>query len=814
METVLNDLRFAVRTLAKRPTFTVVAVLVLAVGIGATTTIQVWMRAALFQPLPAVPAQGDLVVVAADRSNGTESYFGLSYPEFLEASRQVAGSMALMVQTERAWSLERSDGPERVWGSFVSRNFFDVLGVHAALGRTFSPGDEGLAPAGQEVVISDALWRRAFGASPAAIGRSVVLNGRSLTLLGVMPKHFQGSEGGLQLDLFVPINCPDSGTLGAPRLDARDNPWLQPMGRLSPHVSRTRAESALRAAMQQIGAEHPEVKRTRAPSLYPLWRAPGGGAEFLGPALFALGGLALAVLLVASTNVAGMLLARSTERQREIAIRMSMGAPRTRVVRQLLTESLALAGLAGLAGVGVAAVTSGLLNAFVPPIGVPIAIDTRLDTLAVGTATLVAFATTFVFGLAPALHASRVDVAGTLKAAGRGTTASRSRARLRSGLVAGQLALSLLLLVCAGLFAQSYRAVRGFAWGFDPAGVLLASVDPASQGYDLARQSRFCRELVGRLEALPGVTGATLAKRAPLSTGGISWGDLEVDGYQPAPDEKVTAYAEVVAPGYFSTLGIPLAKGRELSFADDAAGGAVVVINETVAARYFGGRDPVGARLVFWGRPRTVVGVARDVKLRRLTDTAVPVLFLPTQQVTTRHLTIMVRATGDPAVLAAAVRREVAALDPRLPTFDVRTLTAHLGLQSMPQRLGGSLAGVFGLVALLLATVGLYGVVAQVVAQRTHELGVRMALGATRGHVVTLVLRRAAWMTGAGIAVGLLVALVAGRALRSVLFGVTGLSLGSFAVAGAVLIGAMLVACLLPASRAARLDPARALRCE
>ncbi|MGV8039996.1 MAG: ABC transporter permease [Thermoanaerobaculaceae bacterium] len=813
METVLNDLRFAFRMLAKRPAFTVVAVLVLAIGIGATTTIQVWMRATLFRPLPAVPAQGELVVVAADRSNGTESYFGISYPEFLEASRSVADTMGLLVQTERAWSLERSDGPERVWGSFVSRNFFDVLGVHASLGRTFNAGDEGLAPAGQEVVISHALWKRAFGGAPDAIGRNVVLNGRSLTLLGVMPERFKGSEGGLQLDLFVPVNCPDSGALGAPRLDARDNPWLQPMGRLAPGVGRARAESALRAAMQRIAAEHPEVKRDRGPALFPLWRAPGGGAEFLGPALLALGGLALAVLLVASTNVAGMLLARSTGRQREIAVRMSVGAPRARVIRQLLTESLVLAGLAGLAGVGVAALTSGLLNAFVPPIGVPIAIDTRLDPLAVATATLVAFATTFVFGLAPALHASRVDVAGTLKAEGRGTTASRGRARLRSALVVAQLAFSLLLLVCAGLFAQSYRAVQGFAWGFDPSGVLLASVDPASQGYDLARQARFCRELVQRLEALPGVAGVTLAKRAPLSTGGISWGDLEVDGYQPSPDEKLTAFAEVVAPGYFSTLAIPLAKGRELTFADDAASGAVVVINETVAARYFRGRDPVGARLVFWGRPRTVVGVARDVKLRRLTDAPAPVLFLPTQQVAARHLTIMVRG-GDPAALAAAVRREVAAVDPRLPTFDVRTLEAHLGLQSMPQRMGGSLAGVFGLVALLLATVGLYGVVAQIVAQRTHELGVRMALGATRGQVTALVLRRAAWMTGAGVGVGLVVALAAERALRSVLFGMTGFSLGSFAAATGVLIGAMLAASLLPARRAGRLDPVRALRYE
>lgn len=814
METVLNDLRFAVRMLAKRPAFTVVAVLVLAIGIGATTTIQVWMRATLFQPLPAVPAQGELVVVAADRSNGTESYFGLSYPEFLEASRSVADTMGLLVQTERAWSLERSHGPERVWGSFVSRNFFDVLGVQAAVGRTFGAGDEGLVPAGQEVVISHALWKRAFGGAPDAIGRTVVLNGRSLTLLGVMPERFKGSEGGLQLDLFVPVNCPDSGALGAPRLDARDNPWLQPMGRLAPGVGRARAESALRAAMQRIAAEHPEVKRDRGPALFPLWRAPGGGAEFLGPALLALGGLALAVLLVASTNVAGMLLARSTGRQREIAVRMSVGAPRARVIRQLLTESLVLAGLAGLAGVGVAALTSGLLNAFVPPIGVPIAIDTRLDPLAVATATLVALATTFVFGLAPALHASRVDVAGTLKAEGRGTTASRGRARLRSALVVAQLAFSLLLLVCAGLFAQSYRAVQGFAWGFDPSGVLLASVDPASQGYDLARQARLCRELVGRLEALPGVTGVTLAKRPPLSTGGISWGALDVEGYQPAPDEKVTAYAEVVAPGYFSTLGIPLAKGRELTFADDAAGGAVVVINETAAARYFRGRDPVGARLVFWGRPRTVVGVARDVKLRRLTDTPVPVLFLPTQQVAARHLTIMVRGNSDPAALAAAVRREVAAVDPRLPTFDVRTLEAHLGLQSMPQRMGGSLAGVFGLVALLLATVGLYGVMAQVVTQRTHELGVRMALGATRGQVMALVLRRAAWMTGAGLAVGLLVTLAAERSLRSVLFGMTGFSLGSFAAAAGVLIGAMLAASLLPARRAGRLDPVSALRYE
>ncbi|HNX50086.1 MAG TPA: FtsX-like permease family protein, partial [Thermoanaerobaculaceae bacterium] len=622
------------------------------------------------------------------------------------------------------------------------------------------------------------------------------------------------SEGGLALDLFVAINCTDASALGAPRLDTRGNLWLQAMGRLAPGVSRARAEVELRAAMLEIEKAHPESRRGRVPALYPMWRVPDGGAEILGPALFALGGLALMVVLIASANVAGLLLARSTERRREIAVRLSVGAPRSRVVRQLLTESLVLSALAGVAGVAVAAISSGLLSAFVPPTGLPIAVDTRLDLLAISTATLVAFSTTLVFGLAPALQVTRLDIAGTLKAEGRVSTAPRGRARLRSALVIAQVALSLLLLVCAGLFGQSFRAVQRFSWGFDPSGVMLASVDPSAYGYDLEQQARFCTELLPRLGTLPGVTAATIAKRVPMSPGGISSGVLQVDGYQPAADEAPSAYGELVAPDYFSTLRIPLVGGREFTFADDPSSGAVAIVDETLVKRYFGGRDPIGARLAYWGQSRTVVGVVRDVKLRRLTDQAVPVVYLPTGQVAARHLTILVRGTGDQAALATAVRREVGAVDPRLPVFDIRTLSTHLGLQSAPQRLGGSLAGVFGLVALLLATVGLYGVVAQIVAQRTHEMGVRMALGASGREVVSLVLRRALWMAGAGLTAGLLMAVVAQRALQSVLFGIGGFSFASFGLSAGVLVAGMLAASLLPARRAARVDPVAALRAE
>jgi predicted permease len=787
----------------------------LAIGIGATTTIHVWMRAVLFQPLAAVPAQSDLMVIAADHPSDGESTFGFSYPDFLEASQRMAGKAALLAQTERAWSLERESGPIRVWGSFVTRNFFDVLGVQAAHGRTFVASEEGLTPASREVVIGFALWQRAFGGDQAVVGRTVMINGRSLTVVGVAPKGFQGSEGGLQLELFIPVNCVDAHALGASGLSERNNLWLQGMARLAPGVSRQHAENELRTTMKQIEEQNLVSKRGRVAALFPLWRAPGGGAEFIGPALFALAGFALAVLLVASTNVGGMLLARSIERRREIAIRLAVGAGRSRLVTQLLTESAVLSVLAGAAGVAVALFTSGLLRAFIPPVGMPIIIDTHVDVLAVLGAVIIAFAATFIFGLVPALQTTRVDVAGVLKGEGRGIPSS-GRTRLRSVLVSAQVALSLLLLICAGLFVQSFRAMQRYSWGFDPSNILLGSVDPSAYGYDLDQQARLCTDVLERVNALPGVVGATIAKRVPLSTGGISSGGFHVDGYQSAPDETPMAFGEVVAPGYFSMLRIPMVSGREFIAADNATSDSVIVVNETVVKRYFVGRNPIGERVYYLGKQRTVVGVARDIALRRVTDRAVAVVFVPTQQVGARHLTIMVRSNQAPGDLAPAVRRAVAAVDPRLPTYDVRTLNEHLALQSMPQRLGGSLAAVFGLVALLLASVGLYGVVAQVVAQRTGELGVRMALGATKTQVVGLVLRRVGWMAGSGFAVGLVAAVAAHGALRSLLFGVVGFSFGTFATATAtaVLVLAVLAAGLIPARRAALIDPAVALRCE
>ncbi|HEV8254181.1 MAG TPA: ABC transporter permease [Vicinamibacteria bacterium] len=804
MDGALRDLKHAARLLARAPGFTAVAVLSLGLGIGANTTIFTWVNGVLLHPLQGVSEADRLVVVTA--TDPREAFISLSYPDYLDyaASGALAG---LVVQDERPLSLGHGGQADRIWALVVSENYFDVLGVRPALGGGFS------ADSGPAVVISHGLWQRRFGGDPAIVGRSVTLNTVPVTVIGVAPRDFVGSVVGLSLDAWVPVTLVPRLGVGT-SLENRGNRWLQALGRLKAGSDPSQAQAELNVVARRLAAAYPQDRNVGV-AVYRFSNAPTGATRLLGPVLRVLAAVVAVVLLIACANVASLLLTRGAARRREMAIRVSLGAGRWRLARQMLIESLLLAFLGGAAAVVIAAWGSGLLWAFAPATDLPVSLRTALDLRALGFTMLVAALSAVLFGLAPAWQASREDPSLALRAEAATSSGGRRRARVRASLVVGQVALSLLLLVGAGLLLRSLHHARSASPGFNPRGVLIASVDLVGNGYSPAAGRTFYRDALARIRALPGVRAASLTRRAPLGIGGSSSSTLVVEGYEAPADRPAWAFTHSVGPDYFRTMETALASGRDFGAGDTALAPRVAIVNETMASRYWPGRDAVGGRLHFGtGDWMTVVGVSRDARYRQLNEPPAPQLFLPIDQAYRAQATLLVRAEEQPARLAPAVLAQVRALDPALPVFAVGTLEQHVQAASFQQRLGGWLLAGFGALALALAVVGLYGVLAYSVAQRTREIGIRMALGSARAAIFGLVLREGLKLSVLGLAAGLVGAGLAARALSSLLLGVRPLDPVTFAAVAALLVVVALLACLAPARRAARVDPIVALRYE
>jgi predicted permease len=701
--------------------------------------------------------------------------------------------------------------PERVWAEVVTGNFFDVLGVRAAVGRTFLPEEDRTPGAAAVAVISHGLWQRRFGGSPDVVNRRVEINEQPFTIVGVTPQGFQGSETALAYDIWVPMMMQAALMPGGDRLTLRDSHWMTGFGRLAPGATIAQARDELQAMTRQIAAEYPDYADMGATALF-LRDSDRGAIGVLRPVLVALAVVAGLVLLIACANLANLTIARTAARRREIAIRLSIGASRGRVVRQLLTESLLIAAGGAALALVIARWTAGLLVLFAPPTEFTIAIDVPLDARVFVFTCAAAALTSVIFGLVPALQASAGDYTTTLKedSAGAGT----SRRRLRDTLVVVEVSLSLALLVSAGLCVRSLQKARQFDPGFNPSGILLASLDLFPAGYTAEAGGVFYRQLLERLRALPGVEAASLSRRVPLGFTGSSSSTIQVDGFAPASDQSMSVMFNQVGPDYFRTMQIPLARGRDLAAADERGARPVAVVNEAMARRYWPDRDPLGGRFRFGstGGWITVVGVAREVKFRALNEAPRPFAYLPVLQWHYPAMTIHVRTAGDPSALAPAVRAAVQAIDAGLPLFATRTLLAHTGAATFQQRLAGSLLSVFGGLALVLAAVGLYGVLAFIVGQRTREIGVRMALGATQAAVFRLVVRHGLKLTAIGVVIGLGAAFGVARALSTLLFGVEAYDPVTLSVATLVLVACAIAACLAPAVRATRVDPVRALR--
>jgi predicted permease len=812
MNTLIQDLKFGLRMLAKNAGFTAVAVLTLALGIGANSTIFSWINSTLLNPIPGITHTGGMFALSrGGTATKAPSFSYLDYVDLRERNRSFSGLMASDI---RPMDLTGAGRPERVWGTLATANYFDVLGVRPLLGRSFLPGEEQKPGGAPVVVISYRLWQSHFGAEPSVLGRTVDVNHHPFSIVGIAPPAFQGSQTGLRSDLWIPMMMEEQVVPGGDRLHRRSSDWLSLLGRLSPGISPQRAQQEMNALMQQIAEQYPDAHPGRNDvTLHPLWRAPHGANAYfyiLLPMLMAIAGV---VLLLACANVANLLLVRSTARSREIAIRLSLGAGRFRLVRQFLAESLLLA----LAGGGVAALltvwTAGTFAEFVPPTNLPISLAVGFDHTVLLATLAISVVATMIFGVLPALRTCRLAPSVVLKEGSGTASGGLQKARLASALVVAQIGLSLLLLICAGLFIRGFRKAQRFDPGFNPDHVLVASFDLFPAGYTAAGGSVFQRQLLAKLETLPGVLSVTLADWIPFGFVTDST-TTKLEGYVPQAHESMSIREADVGPNYFRTMQIPLLAGRDFTSQDTDASQPVAIINQVLADRYWPRQNAIGKWLDAEGQRFTVVGIARTGHYDRLDETPQPFFYLPMFQDYSHDATIHARVSGDPLAFASAVEKTVHELNADLPIVDAAPLNSQVELASTNQRIAATFVGAFGMLALVLAAVGIYGVVAYTTRQRTHEIAIRVAMGAQRADVFRLVLGQGLLLTLAGLAVGIAASLALTRYLKSVLFGVTATDVLTYAAVALLLCLVSLAACYIPARRATKIDPMTALRHE
>ncbi|MFB3920478.1 MAG: ABC transporter permease [Terriglobia bacterium] len=816
MNSLLQDLKYGLRMLANYPGFTAVAVLTLGLGIAANSTIFSWIDATLLNPIPgASDTRGLVTVMRGERSEHPTPPF--SYPDYLDLRDHNRSVSGLLGFHHDFMYLTGNGKPERIYGALTSANYFDVLRVRPILGRGFLPEEE-LKPE-SVVVISYALWQSHFGADPSVVGKTVGINLHSYTIIGVTPVGFQGCFTGLRTDLWIPLIM-DRQVWASNRPDERGAFWLNVYGRLKPGVSPQQAESDLNAVMQRIAEAFPEAHQgsPNQISLDPLWRSPFGANVYLYKTLPLLLGLAMVLLLLSCANVANLLLVRSVGRRREIAIRLAVGAGRGRVVRQLLVESLLLA----LAGSGIAMVitswTAGTLAHFVPATTLPLTLNGHADVRVLIITLGFSLLTALMSGALPALRISSLNPVEVIKEEAGSISGGFHKSRLAGGLVVGQISLSLLLLICAGLFIRSLASARRSDIGFDPSRVVLVSYEP------LPDHRKFGRDLLAKLEGIPGVESATLADFSPLSFT-VHTHYVEPDGYVPQPHESMEVTFGTVGPKYFHMMKTELVSGRDFTEADGPGAQLVAIVNQAFVDRFWPGQDALGKGIRTDGRSFTVIGVARNAKYRRLVYAPEPVFYLPLFQDDRTPVIAHVRVSGDPRAFQFRVEEAIHDVDagsPRStafgslssPVFDATTMEASMQLGDIFERVAATFAGSFGLLALALATVGIYGVVAYATRQRSREIAIRMALGAKRFDVLRLVLAQGFRLTLTGLGIGLAVSVALTRFLRGQLFGVTTTDPLTYAGVGALLSLVALIACYIPAQRATKVDPNVALRYE
>jgi predicted permease len=803
-----QDLRYGIRMLSRAPGFTAISVAVLALGIGVNATVFSLANAAFLRPLP-VADPGGIVRVYANR------YSNMAYRKYVALRDRNSSLSGVAAFQGQAFGMRIDADVEHAFGEIVSGNYFTLLGVAPAMGRLLTPSDDrpGAPPA---VVLSHGFWVRRFGASEAAVGRTVMLNGQPFTIVGVAPSRFTGVLAPLVGDLWVPFAA---DSLLRPNLDEGtrlDTMSFHLVGRLKPGISRAQVQAELDTIGRQLRVEAgepdgpgPAVTVYGSSMLHPEASQP---MTIFTAALMAVSAL---VLLIVCVNVANLVLARAAGRDVELALRQSLGAGRGRLIRQLLTENLILS-LVGAAGAtGIAFWATRLLMSVRIPAPVPLAIDLSLDARVLAFTTLVGMLTTLAFGMVPAWTVSRINLVEALKGIGSGP----KHTRLRSAFLVAQVSMSVLLLIVAALFIRSFRSAQSIDRGLTVANVLTASVDLETRGYSATRGREFIRAVRQRLRAAPGVLSANVVDIVPLTLSNSNTYLLRDGDVAPGPGQvpvTPTIYTNVVAPGHFETLRIPMLDGRDFSDRDTADSPAVAIVNDTLARRFWPGKSALGQLLRSMDpanpNPVEIVGVARDSKYVTVGEEPRPFLYRPLAQQYVPRVTFIVRTSDGPESALTTIRRELAALDRGLAVFNVATMADATSISLLPAKLAGGLLAALGLLALTLAALGIYGVLSYLVRARTREIGVRVAIGASSRAVAGMVVRQAMTWTAVGGAIGIVLALVATRFLASFLYGVSPSDPLAFGAAAAVLGCVAFVASFVPARRASRLDPLVALR--
>jgi putative ABC transport system permease protein len=809
MDSLLHDLRFAWRQMAKAPGLTLAMVACLVVGISANTVTFSITRSLLFPPSQ-LRDPGRLVRFFVERSD--LKFGSFSYPDYKDLREQCPAFSGIAVEAPTPLHISLEGQSERFWGALVSENYFQTLGVQLVRGRPFDLEADVPPRARPVVVISNGFWQRRFAGDPQVLGRSLYLNGHPFTVIGVAAEGFTGINVGLESELWVPISTL-AVTAPAQDLAARGEGWIGAVaGRLAPGVTLGAARAQVAAAMSRLQKDYPATNAGKAAALYPEASASlnptvrGAFVAFLG-LLFAIVGL---VLLLACSNVAGLLMARSASRRREIAVRLALGVGRGRLVRQLLTESLVLAVIAGALGLLTSLAAMRAIQSFRPPVDLPFAILPQLDLGALAFTLVVAVATGVLFGLAPALQATRTDLVGALKQDTPGGGSGSSW--FRKTLVVGQVCLTMVLLVCASMALEGFRNVHSVDLGFRPDHLLLASVDLDLQGYPKPAQRQFMRTLEQRLAALPGVTAIGLTTNIPLSlTRPQEF--VRPEGFEvPKGEDLPLVSFAAVSAGYFTAMGTPLLAGRPFTAADGLGSAPVAIVNRAFVKRFWPGTDGLGKFIKGSTENLQVVGVAGNGKYFSIGEDPTPFIYLALDRHPLGNTTFLVRSAAAPASLLQAVRREVSALDPKLPVFNLRTMERQVSFSLLPFRLMAAVISAFSVLGLFLSALGIFALVSQWINQRTRDLAIRRAIGASNGQVLRIVLRQSLVLAGSGLLLGLGLGVALSRLLGGLFYGVDSARPTPYLAAAAVLLLVILLAGLLPAKRAMSLDVARALR--
>jgi macrolide transport system ATP-binding/permease protein len=808
---LVRDVRFALRMLWRSRALSALAILCLSVAIGANASVLGWIEGILVRPYPLVVDEDRLVAVVGTE-RGTAGHVSVSWPDWLDFQRASRLAESFIGDRITGTTLSVGDRAERTAGSIVSANYFEALGIRPALGRGFLPGEDVGRNAHPVTVIAYQLWQDRFHGDPGAIGQTQMLAGLPHTIVGVAPQGFYGTFVGYSVRFWVPASM-QARFDGGYKLEDRGERWLEPYVRLKPGVTIAQAQAEFSAIAARLEAAYPETNRGIGVRLYPLWQTPFNGAARMRPTLSVALVVALTVLLIACANVGNLLLVRAFARQQELTIRLSVGAGRRRVVKQLMTEGVVLAALAATGGLVLAGwMRDALAWLMDQPGGLVLRFPGMLDWRVLGASAMVCVVATLVFALAPALVASDIDLSEALRSQSGAVAGGASRTWVRSTLVVLQVSLSFVLIVGTALLIRSLQAMRHASPGFSADRVLTTAADLSSAGYDPGRARAFQDALADRIRRLAGVEDVAMSRVTPFSFRTYSSAAVSIEGFDAPAGQQPSADFNQVSPGFFATMAIPIVSGRGFTPGDDERSDPVAIVDETMAAQFWRGADPVGGTFGAGDRTLRVIGVARNAKYRNLFETPRPFFYVPLRQDFSPTFALHIRTREPPAALEPALVHEIHAIDPGVAPFELITMREQMDRTGDTQRIATVLLVTFSAIALALAAVGLYGVMAATVSQAGRELALRMALGAQATDLRRLVLSRGLTLAAGGVAIGLAAGLGTLRLLGYLLYGVSPRDPVAFVSATAATLAASLAACIAPAWRASRTDPLRALR--